>query len=64
MNVIIEEVDGNFYMDVVLSPEEIKRIKRSENIDAQAIFKRRKWYVGARMQGYWDEEEITDCREE
>jgi hypothetical protein len=57
MKVIIEEVDGAYYAEVALSHQEIKEIKQGDIIDGEAIFKRRKVYVGARLQGYWDDEE-------
>lgn len=64
MKIIIEEVDGAYYSDLILSPEELKRLKRNETVDAQAIYKRRKIYVGVRLQGIWDynedDEEIQE----
>jgi hypothetical protein len=59
MFTVIEEVDGSFYAESVFTPQEILRLKRGESIEAQTIFKRRKWYVSARLQGDWDEETIS-----
>lgn len=60
MHIIIEEVDGAYYGDIVLSPAELKRIKRNEMIEGQEIFRRRKVYVGVRLQGLWDEPDEDD----
>ena len=57
MQIIIEEVDYAFYADVILSPSEIKRIQQSEMVNGEIIFKRRKCYVGLRLQGVWDYDE-------
>ena len=64
MHIIIDEIDGAFYADLILSPAEIKRIKRSEMINGSIIFRRRKCYVGVRLQGLWDYDEEDDDREE
>lgn len=57
MRIIAEEVDGHYYIDVVISPNELKRIKQNENIDGQAIFNKRKAFFGVRLQGIWDYDE-------
>lgn len=57
MQIIVDEIDGIFYCDIVMSPNEIVRVKRSETIEGQAIHRKRKCYVGVRMAGQWDEEE-------
>lgn len=57
MKIIIDEIDHAFYADVVLSPAELKRIQQTEMVNAEIIFKRRKCYVGLRLQGIWDYDE-------
>lgn len=57
MQIIIDEIDGAYYADVVISPSELKRIKQNEMINGQLIFKHRKCYVGLRLQGVWDFDE-------
>jgi hypothetical protein len=64
MQIVIDEVDGAFYSDLVLSPAELLRIKKGEMLEGQVIFRRRKCYVGVRLQGIWDYEEEDDEREE
>jgi hypothetical protein len=63
MKIVIEEVDGAFYSDLIASPEELKRLKRGETVDGQAIYKRRKIYVGIRLQGVWDYDEDEEINE-
>lgn len=60
MQIVIEEVDGAYYADVILSPAELGRIKRNEMVEGQSIFKRRKCYVGVRLRGVWDYDEEED----
>lgn len=62
MQTIADEVDGAFYVDIVLSPAELKRLKTGEMLPAEMILRHRKYYIGVRLQGLWDydaEEEET-----
>jgi len=60
MRTIADEVDGSFYVDIVLSPDETKRIRQMEMIQGEMILRRRKYYIGVRLHGHWDEEEKED----
>jgi hypothetical protein len=67
VRIVVEEIDGAFYSDIILSPAEVKRIKRNEMIEGQVIHRRRKCYVGVRLQGLWDineDDPITSETEE
>lgn len=67
MQLVNDEVDGNYYIDIVLSPAELKRIKQNEMLSAETIIKRRKYYLGIRLQGLWDysyDEEDDERQEE
>lgn len=64
MHIIIDEIDGAFYSDLVLSPQEVKRIKQNEMVNGQVIFRRRKCYVGIRLQGLWDFDEEDERERE
>jgi len=57
MHIVIDEIDGIFYADVILSPSELKRVKRNEMVDGQALVKKRRYYVGVRLQGTYDDDE-------
>lgn len=57
MKVIIDEVDGAFYSDVVITPQDIIKIKQNEIVEAHTTFRRRNIYCGLRLHGIWDEEE-------
>jgi hypothetical protein len=57
MHIVIDEIDGAFYADIVLSPQELKRVSKSEMVNGEIIFKRRRCYVGLRLQGTWDYDE-------
>lgn len=60
MRIIADEVDGAYYVDIVLTPDEMKRVKQAETINGQLILKHRKYYVGVQLQGFWDEENDED----
>lgn len=57
MNIIVDDVDGTYYVDLVVSPSELKRLKRNEMVTGQMLLKHRKYYMGIRLQGTWDYEE-------
>lgn len=60
MQLIADEIDGNTYVDIVISPSELKRVKQNEVVSGQLILKRRKYYIGIRLQGIWDYDEEED----
>lgn len=64
MHVVIDELDHSLYADVVLSPKEINRILKGEMLSGEVIFKRRKCYVGLRLQGLWDYHDEEDEKRE
>jgi hypothetical protein len=60
MQLIADEIDGAIYVDIVLSPPELTRIKRSEVVSGELILRRRKYYIGIRLRGLWDYDEAED----
>lgn len=56
MRTILEEVDGQFYSDIIISIDELKSLTRNEMVQGEVIYKRRKCYVGIRLQGVWDQD--------
>ncbi|HXN74962.1 MAG TPA: hypothetical protein VN855_00535 [Candidatus Acidoferrum sp.] len=49
MNVEVDEIEGPYYMDVVLSPSDVDKIKFGEMVDGFACVNGKRFYVGARM---------------
>ena len=64
MQLINDEIDGNQYIDAILSPSELKRMKQQEMICGEMIIKRRKYYLAIRLQGIWDYNEEEDREDE
>jgi hypothetical protein len=60
MQLIADEIDGSCYVDIVLSPAEMKRVKQAEIVSGELILKRKKYYIGIRLQGIWDYDEEED----
>lgn len=56
MRIVVEEIDGSYYADAILTAHDIIRIREGEMVTADVTFKRRKCYAGIRLQGEWDEE--------
>jgi hypothetical protein len=54
MFLLADEVDGNYYVDLILSNPEIARIKRCEMVCGEMILEKKRYYVGVRLRGNWD----------
>ena len=54
MQIIIDEIDHLYYADIIISPNELKRLHQAELLAGEIIYKRRKCYVGIRLQGVYD----------
>lgn len=57
MRIIIEEVEGAHYQDVILSPEEIKELENGKLIEGLVIIKSKRFYVGIRLGHKWRHED-------
>lgn len=63
MRLVVEEIDGPIYIDVVISPEELEKMRFGEMIDTSMIASGYRFYVGVRMdstyekEDYWPEED-------
>ena len=55
MELIAEEVDGQFYIDAILSADELLDLKELEMLMNQVLIKRRIYHVSVRLKGIWDE---------
>jgi hypothetical protein len=60
MHIVSDDVDGSYYIDLIISPSELKKIKRNDMISGEAIIKKKRYYLGIRLQGIWDYEEEDD----
>lgn len=57
MRIILDEIEGAVYGDLVISSKELERLKYGEMIEGESFFKYKRYYLGIRMQGDWDYEE-------
>lgn len=57
MQIIVDEIDGIYYADVILTPNDMQHIRQGEMLTNDVIYKHRKCYVGVRLQGEWDYDE-------
>lgn len=57
MRIVVEEVDGAYYADAILTAQDITRIREGEMVTSEVTFKRRRCYAGIRLQGEWDQHE-------
>ncbi len=68
MRLIIDDlhdpVSGPFYMDILLSVDELDRIKSGEMISCSDMVQGKRFYVGALRQGRFYYEKSIDWEEE
>ena len=55
MRIILEEIDYSYYIDAVLSEDDVEKLKEGNMLTGETVHKRRKYYVGVRLQGEFDE---------
>lgn len=63
MRVIIERIDNSFYMDVVISPQDLQRVKEGEMMHTCARDEDLYFYVGTRI-NETEEKDAPVCKEE
>jgi len=64
MHILLDEVDGSIYGDIIISSKELQRMKYGEMIDGLGIHEYRRFYLGIRLQGAYDDEEEVKGSEE
>lgn len=57
MKIIIEEVEGAHYQDVILDPEEIGKLSQGKLTEGMAIIRGRRYYIGIRLGYQWRHED-------
>jgi zona occludens toxin (predicted ATPase) len=50
MHIFIEEFDGAFYADILITPKDLARISEMEMVNAETIYKHRKYHVGVAVE--------------
>lgn len=64
MQILAEEIEGSFYLDIVLDPEDQAKLIRNEMLSSDTSIRYRKYFIGIRLKGEWDYVEEDDDREE
>ena len=60
MITIAEEIEGNFYIEIVLTAQEMKNMIKAEMVEGSVILRKRKYYIAVRIKGEWDDEQEED----
>ena len=53
MRTIAEEVDGSYYLDVILTPEEVTELLNGYVIEGMTLVKIKRFYLGLRVGEKW-----------
>lgn len=53
MRIIIEEVDLSYYQDIILTDEEIERLKEGHILESSTLLNSRRYNVGVRVGEKW-----------
>ena len=70
MKIIIDELEGAIYCDIILFSKELEKMKEGEMVEGFTVFRRKTCYVGVRMLGgcegekeiWWNgDDEDEDC---
>lgn len=55
MRIILEQIDNDFYGDLIMTPEEAEQMAMGEMIEDCTICNKQKYYLGVRLQNSWSE---------
>ena len=53
MRLIIEEIDGSVYGDLILTEEEAIHLRAGALLEAMALIKTKRYYIGVRVGEKW-----------
>ena len=56
MKIILDEMDGTSYADIILEAKEVKNLSEGYLVPGDVYYKRNRWYVGIRLEGEFDED--------
>lgn len=59
MKIIIEEVEGAHYQDVILTPEEIGSLAKGDLLEGMVNIRAKRFYIGLRLGFQWRHKEET-----
>jgi hypothetical protein len=54
MRIILEDVEGAFYQDIILEPEDLEALKKGSVLEGETIAKSRRYYGGVRLGESWN----------
>ncbi|HEY5236127.1 MAG TPA: hypothetical protein VIJ14_08120 [Rhabdochlamydiaceae bacterium] len=60
MRIVLDNIEGEIYGDIILSPSEMERMRSGEMIDTYTALGSRRYYLGVRLKGvseYVEEED-------
>jgi hypothetical protein len=59
MFIVSDNVDGSYYIDLIINSDELKRLQKSEMISGQVMIRKKRFFLGIRLKGTWDNEEFS-----
>lgn len=60
MKIIVEEIENNYYADVVLDNSDLEEIRDGDIISGEVVVRRRTCHVGVRLKSVFDTYEWKD----
>lgn len=60
MRIIIEEVEGAHYQDVILNPDELNALQDGKLIEGLAIIRSKRYHIGIRLSHKFREDPLED----
>lgn len=54
MRVILEEVEGSFYQDIILEPQDLEALEKGVVLEGETIANKKRYYVGVRLGESWN----------
>ncbi len=54
MRIILEEVEGAYYQDIILEPGDLEALKKGTILEGETMAKTKRYYVGVRLGESWN----------
>lgn len=57
---VVEEVDGAYYIEIVITEEELRELQKKDLIECLINIRGRRQYISVRLQSQWDDDDEED----
>lgn len=57
---VVEEVEGAYYIEIVITEEELRELQKKDLIECLINIRGRRQHISVRLQSQWDDDDEED----